>query len=145
MSLASRTRNAVAAFAILTITGCASIVSESKYPIAVMSNPSYAKFEITNKHGSVVHTGVTPTTVTLKSGAGYFEGEQYIISFHRKGYADEKVVIDTEVSNWYIFGNIGFGGFIGWLIVDPATGAMFNLPPNVNVTMHTNDEITTAQ
>jgi hypothetical protein len=32
------------------------------------------------------------------------------------------------VSGWY-FGNLLFGGVIGMLIVDPLTGAMYNLTP----------------
>jgi hypothetical protein len=33
------------------------------------------------------------------------------------------------VDGWY-FGNLLFGGLIGLLIVDPATGAMYKLEPN---------------
>ena len=34
----------------------------------------------------------------------------------------------ASVSGWY-FGNLVFGGLIGMLIVDPLTGAMYNLEP----------------
>lgn len=33
-----------------------------------------------------------------------------------------------RLSGWY-FGNLVFGGLIGMLIVDPLTGAMYNLKP----------------
>lgn len=33
------------------------------------------------------------------------------------------------MDGWY-FGNILFGGLIGFLIVDPATGAMYTLKPD---------------
>ena len=36
--------------------------------------------------------------------------------------------LDSSLSGWY-FGNIIFGGLIGMLIVDPVTGAMYNLTP----------------
>jgi hypothetical protein len=39
------------------------------------------------------------------------------------------VNLDSSVSGWY-FGNLAFGGVIGMLIVDPLTGAMFNLTPD---------------
>jgi len=38
------------------------------------------------------------------------------------------------VGGWYIAGNILVGGLIGWFIVDPITGAMWNLEPE-NVEM----------
>ena len=44
------------------------------------------------------------------------------------GYSPTEVKLDSSVSGWY-FGNLLFGGLIGMLIVDPLTGAMFNLTP----------------
>jgi hypothetical protein len=38
------------------------------------------------------------------------------------------VNLHSSVSGWY-FGNVVFGGLIGMLIVDPLTGAMYNLTP----------------
>lgn len=32
---------------------------------------------------------------------------------------------------WYLVGNIFIGGLIGWLIVDPLTGAMWTLSPDM--------------
>ena len=40
-------------------------------------------------------------------------------------------ILESEVDSWY-FGNILFGGLIGMLIIDPATGAMWKLPENVS-------------
>jgi hypothetical protein len=34
--------------------------------------------------------------------------------------------VDSRINGWYV-GNIVFGGLIGWLIVDPLTGAMWAL------------------
>jgi len=36
--------------------------------------------------------------------------------------------VQGEVNGWY-FGNVIFGGLIGLLAVDPATGAMYTLKP----------------
>jgi hypothetical protein len=44
------------------------------------------------------------------------------------GYDSAEVNLDSSVSGWY-FGNLLFGGVIGMLIVDPLTGAMYNLTP----------------
>jgi hypothetical protein len=52
------------------------------------------------------------------------------------GYTDKNITINTKVNGWYIAGNIIFGGLIGWIVVDPLTGAMWTLDTNkLNVTM----------
>lgn len=127
-------KNALAASlfaAIITTTGCASIVGESQYPIAIKSTPAGANYEVRNKSGELVHTGETPSSVTLKSSAGFFKGETYTVKFMKPGHADTVVKLDSGVSGWY-WGNILIGGLIGMLIVDPATGAMYSLPDEVN-------------
>lgn len=126
---------AVAALvATLGLSGCASILGESKYPVTVTSAPPGAAFEVTDKNGQVVHSGSTPSTVTLKSGKGYFSGQTYTLRFKKPGYADRTVTLDSSLSGWY-WGNILFGGLIGMLIVDPATGAMFKLPEYASADM----------
>lgn len=115
----------------LSSTGCASIVGDSKYPVAVSSAPAGASFEITDKAGHVIHSGNTPSTVTLKSGRGYFKGETYTLRFKKEGYPDKVATLNSSLSGWY-WGNIVFGGLIGMLIVDPATGAMFKLPETLS-------------
>lgn len=121
------TLSALSAACLFALSGCASIVGDSKYPVAVKSTPAGASFTIKNRAGEVVHTGTTPGTVTLKSGSGYFKGEAYTVTFHKDGYADTTTQLTSSMSGWY-WGNILFGGLIGMLIVDPLTGAMYKLP-----------------
>ena len=109
------------------LSGCASIVSQSSWPVVIQSNPDQAKFTITNQKGTVIHSGTTPQTVTLSSGAGYFDGEKYKITFSHEGREDATATLDSSINGWY-FGNFLFGGLIGLLIVDPSTGAMWKLP-----------------
>jgi hypothetical protein len=111
----------------LFVSGCASIVSDSQYPVVVKSEPSGAEYQIRNRNGSLVHQGTTPSTVTLKSGAGYFKGERYKLHFSKEGYEDQDHTMDSSMDGWY-WGNLIFGGVIGMLAVDPATGAMYKLP-----------------
>ena len=65
------------------VSGCATIINGSKNPIAINSNPDGAEISIINKKGEVIHKGTTPATVTLKSGAGYFKGEDYKVIFKK--------------------------------------------------------------
>ena len=54
----------------------------------------------------------------------------------KAGYSNHTVTVDTRLNGWYIGGNLIFGGLIGWLIVDPATGAMWTLNTReINLTL----------
>ena len=110
----------------LVLTSCASIVSSSSWPLTIKSNPDGAKVEITNRAGISVFKGHTPATVSLKSGAGFFKSESYLIKLTLDGYNEKTIPVQCALNEWY-FGNIIFGGLIGILIVDPATGAMYRL------------------
>ena len=105
---------------------CASIVSKSNWPVSIQSEPTGAAVSITNKKGVEVFTGKTPTAVKLKSGAGFFAKESYVVTISKDGFEPTKVNLECKLNGWY-FGNILFGGVIGLLIVDPATGAMYKL------------------
>lgn len=110
-----------------SLTGCASIVSKSEYPVSISSQPEGAEISIINRNGQSVFSGTTPTTIFLKAGAGFFKGENYTVTFKKDGYAPYTAQIQRNIDGWYIAGNFVFGGLIGWLIVDPATGAMWTL------------------
>ena len=75
------------------------------------------------------HSGTTPITVTLKKGRGYFKPEVYTVRFTKDGFQPREIQVRGAVNGWY-FGNIIFGGLIGLLAVDPATGAMYTLKPD---------------
>lgn len=115
-------------------TGCSTIVSKSDYAVAINSQPEGAEFTIVNRNGENVHQGMTPSTVTLSASSGYFKGETYTIELNKQGYAPQSFTLKSGVDGWY-FGNLVFGGLIGMLIVDPATGAMYNLPERVDVSL----------
>ena len=112
--------------AIPFVFGCASIVSRNNWPYYVESNPEGAAITIHNKQGKEIFKGTTPTVVTLRSGAGFFARESYVISFNKDGFNEKKINVECKLNGWY-FGNLLFGGLIGMLIVDPATGAMYKL------------------
>jgi len=109
-------------------SGCCSIMCGDEKTTNITSDPSEAKFEITDHDGNIVVRNVTPTNVTLKRGRGWFEKGDYKISFHKEGYEDLTVPINQELeTGWYIGGNIVFGGLLGIVIIDPLTGAMWTI------------------
>lgn len=114
------------AVVLLISTSCASIVSKSSYPIHIKSNPTEARIIITDRDGIEVYDGLTPASLTLDASAGFFRKAQYTISFEKEGYAPTTIPVVFKLDGWY-FGNLLFGGLVGLLIVDPATGAMYKL------------------
>ena len=113
--------------AIITLSySCASIVSRTKWPLTINTNPSGANVAIVDKHGVQVYSGTTPVTTKLKSGDGFFAMQSYQVKISLAGYNDKVIPVSCKLNGWYI-GNIFIGGLIGWLIVDPATGAMWRL------------------
>jgi PEGA domain len=115
----------------LLMSGCASIVTGRHDSISIRSDPSDAEVRITDaRTGYTVQTGKTPMQCSLDRGRGYFSGAKYQVHIGKPGYEEQSREIDSHVGGWYLAGNLGFGGLIGWLIVDPATGAMWSLSPD---------------
>jgi hypothetical protein len=108
------------------LSGCASIVSKVTYPISISSNPVGAKVSITDKKGIEIYQGNTPASLYLRAGSGYFSKAEYLVTLSSPGYDDKTMPVHFKLDGWYI-GNIVFGGLIGMLIVDPATGAMWKI------------------
>jgi len=114
-------------------SGCASIVSRSSYPVSVQSQPPGLSFSVVDvRTGSIIESGVTPETVTLRAGAGFFKSAHYEVRVMRDGEVVNTLDVRSSVDGWY-FGNLVFGGLIGMVFVDPATGAMYKLPKEVTV------------
>lgn len=120
------TLSTIAVATALLSSSCASIVSHSRWPVAVSSTPIGATVSIVNRRGSEVYSGVTPAAVSLKSGSSFFSREKYTLKFTMPGYETKTTMLEADINGWY-FGNLVFGGFIGLLIVDPATGAMYRI------------------
>lgn len=113
------------------LAGCASIVDGGPQTLSIRSNPADATLSVYDlrKGDKILNVG-TPFTATLERGAGYFKKARYRVVIEKEGYEPKEVVIEGTATGWYILGNLVFGGLIGWLIVDPATGAMWKLEPS---------------
>jgi len=112
----------------ISCSGCCTIMCGDDKTVSIRSNPSGADFEIKNRSGTVVIKDTTPNIVTLKRGGGWFQKADYTIRLEKEGYEPMVTKVDQNIeAGWYFGGNFVFGGLIGWLIVDPATGAMWNI------------------
>jgi len=118
-----------AVFAICTtLSGCATIVHSGPRSIPIASSPPGAKVSIYDRANTLILTNTTPFVAQLPMKYGYFKAQNYRLEFEMPGHAPTVVNLDSSVSGWY-FANLVFGGLIGMLIVDPLTGAMYNLEP----------------
>ena len=113
------------------LSSCASIVLGSTHTMPVFSIPAGAEVKIVDERGFEIYNGNTPAVVNLrKSDGSYFGKKSYIITLSKTGFATREFSIQPSVSMWYLFGNIFPFSIYGWLIVDPLTGAMWNLSPH---------------
>ena len=114
--------------ACVAFSGCATIVHSGPRAISVASTPPGAKVSIYDRSDTLVMTNTTPFIAQLTTKYGYFKAQSYRLVFELPGHATTELNLESSVSGWY-FANLAFGGLIGMLIVDPLTGAMFNLSP----------------
>jgi hypothetical protein len=110
------------------LAGCATMTGGSTRLVRVDSDPAGAEIQIINRStGETVFTGTTPIVAALKPGDGYFQGANYTVVFQMAGYAPVEKRIRRGINGWYVGGNVLFSWFVGWLIVDPVSGAMWTL------------------
>lgn len=120
----------LAAVCLLMHTGCASILSESRYPVAINSSPDGAVVTVRDQNGAIVNRATTPALMMLPVGAGYFKKASYSFDFEKEGYDASTTIVSAQVDPWWI-GNLVFGGLPGFLIVDPLTGSMWRMDQRI--------------
>jgi hypothetical protein len=138
------TKTLVIAGLFMIVSSCATLVSKKSYPVTIDSYPRDARVTITNRRGDQIFKGGTPALIKLKPGSGFFQRAIYEITISKKGYATKTVEIRATLNGWY-FGNLFFFGYLGFLIVDPATGAMYRINQlDVNETLEEEDKTAAA-
>ncbi|MGR8941763.1 MAG: hypothetical protein ACU83P_09275 [Gammaproteobacteria bacterium] len=110
------------------LSGCASLLTNSAYPVAIDSWPGEAAYVIRNHNGVEVKRGMTPDIAILESGGGYFKRANYTVSFYREGYPGRAYRLAGYFNGWYVANLLNLIGFF----IDPATGAMWRLPERVS-------------
>lgn len=106
---------------------CATIISGSTQTISISASPETAKITLKDSKGPI-STAQGHLRITLDRGSGFFQSASYTTVLEKKGYEKVRVPIRAGLNGWYV-GNFIFGGLIGFLIVDPASGAMWTLGP----------------
>lgn len=117
---------------VLTIIGCASIVSGTRQNVSISSVPTGAKVKI-ERPGAVQTKvieweGTAPATIKLK------RKYEYLVTISMDGYKTAEVLLEHGMNGW-VFGNLLFAGIPG-LIIDLINGAAMKLEPDeISVTL----------
>ena len=101
---------------LMPLIACATIMKGSDQKVAFQSTPTGAKVSIFDSSGMLVGDGTTPITIPLKKGAAYFQAAKYRVVFEAPGRQKKEIWLTGSLEG-------------GWYIVDPLTGAMWNLSP----------------
>jgi len=109
-----------------SLVSCATIASGSHESFSVRSNPDKAQVIIKNSRDITIVESTSPFEVELSRGKGYFSPESYTIDISKDGYIPRRFRLDSHLNGgWYLAGNVFSGNWIGWFVVDPLTGAMW--------------------
>ncbi|MEJ7593101.1 MAG: hypothetical protein WKF77_16265 [Planctomycetaceae bacterium] len=111
-----------------SLSGCATIVSGRRHEVTVDNSGGATCFSILDNQNRVVHSGVTPQQVTLKSSSAPFQPAKYQVVFAGQDGA-QQYDLNANI-NWWTAGNIVIGGVPG-IVIDAASGALWRLQPNV--------------
>ena len=110
-------------FFVIFLPSCASFVKGSTESVTVASNPSNANVKVDG-----MTRGKTPLNVELQ------RKRDHLVTVEKEGYETVSVPIFKSIGG-AVWGNILYGGFIGWG-VDASTGAQYNLSPtNISVSL----------
>ena len=107
-------------------TGCATIMHGDRQSVSIVSGKENTKIKVVDEAGNVVSEGTNSLTVALKRGKEMFKGNNYKI-VAESGSDKQEILLESGVNGAYVVGNFFLGGFIGWVIVDPASGAMWTI------------------
>ena len=141
MKIINITRYLVLFFILILFSGCATIIKGGgPQGINLTSEPDDAKIKLIDlRNGNVMANTKTPQVVLLPKSSGFFQNAKYSATFEKEGYENKDINLESSLNPWYI-GNVIFGGLIGLVIVDPASGAMWSFDPEqVSVFLSTKD------
>ena len=103
---------------ILSQIGCATVVSGQYQDVYIRSNPTGADVSIDG-----MRSGRTPMVTSLE------RKKRHVVKVSKPGY-ETVTRATTRGFNWWFLGNLIFGGLVG-LVVDPITGAIYEVNPDV--------------
>jgi hypothetical protein len=119
------------------LVSCATVLQRGPEPVTITSEPPDARVTITDlrTHQLLVRAS-TPVIAPLARHAGYMRPARYQVVVEKPGYQPYVLLLHAELEPKY-FGNFVAGGPLGFLVIDPFTGAMYALPSRVHAVLVT--------
>jgi hypothetical protein len=127
------------------VVSCATVLQSRPEPVTITSEPPDARVTITDlrTHQRLVQAS-TPVMTPLARHAGYMRPARYQVVVEKPGYQPYVLLLQAELEKTY-FGNFVAGGPLGFLVIDPLTGAMYALPSRVHAVLVTADSMGAAR
>ncbi len=124
----------------LGLVSCATVLHRGgPEPVTITSEPPEANVTITNLWTRRrILQATTPVVAPLARHAGYLRPARYEIVVEKPGYQLYVIILQAELEKPY-FGNVVAGGPLGFLVIDPLTGAMYALPSRLHAVLITAD------
>jgi len=131
MNIALRT---VYALIVVLFFGCATIINGGKQSVTVnvLGNSGADVFisELAEDSETILTTGKSGLSFEFKTGKGYFKKAKYKVKAKQDGKKVERILEPKMNLLYYLGANLlvagPLTGMVGYLIVDPLTGAMWN-------------------
>ena len=105
---------------VVTLMGCGAILQGTRQTIQANSAPSAATIAVSPTNEEYT----TPASMSLE------RKNNYVLTFSKEGYTSAKFNIQKKLSGGMLVLDVLFTGLLG-VIVDAATGAWYNLSPEV--------------
>jgi hypothetical protein len=129
----------------LGLVSCATVLHSGPEPVTITSEPPDARVTITDlRTHQLLLRASTPVVAPLTRHAGYMRPARYQVVVEKPGYQPYVLVLQAELEKKY-FGNFVAGGPLGFLVIDPLTGAMYALPSRVHAVLVTTDSAGAAR
>lgn len=115
------------------LCGCATVMTGDRQTLQIASQPAGARLTLTDSQGQRLFDGITPARVDVtRGGGGWRRHPEYRIRLEKPGHRPVDVALQWKREPWFwgnwLFAPVGLG-FVGLLIVDPSTGAMWRIEP----------------
>jgi hypothetical protein len=125
----TRAYSALSLAFVLAASGCSSMVNGTRQAIPVNTTPAGANVLVHcgTTRNAIAEPVVTPSTVELRRRT-----QPCLITLQKEGYEDTSIVFARKVSGW-VWGNLVFGGIVGWAIDGMSGGMFYKVPETVQV------------
>jgi hypothetical protein len=116
----------------LLLGGCATIMAGDTQTLEIDSSPPGARLTLLDESGRPAYQATTPARLQIRRGEGWRQHADYRLKLEKPGYRPIGFELKWKREPWFwanwLLAPVGLG-FVGLLIVDPLSGAMWKVDP----------------